>query len=469
MALGMTKSMEDLRAPQATWGAEVKLYETEKRRVIDEGLVGGPQLRLRLGAVQTQERVFDPLLQRYRSEDTEYRQRFAEEKARVAHLNRSQDIQILREQPFHIINGSSKLEAIAPGADPVRLGGHGTLGEKRRTRNGQNSYPISAVDYNITSNLPLQAHHWAPPDARPMMQERSPKARLVPAFAVKDYNIVTNKYLRDHETKAAAEKHLNLLEATHKHMKQRAGFDPISQQFGDPTVEETVRTADTALQSEIVMRAQSRIPPSYKGRESEFFNVTTHEAKNKDMLQLFETLEKERKERFRNRYIVEHNLHAQDVKGDHIREARRLNRIAPERYEEPVARGYDIIENKAFGNGPKCKQVHEPMTKPRATVWEKALHGLEPEAIEATLQPKSSSTWNPSTETKNAKTLKMTASGSESQLRRPSSSRTTSTVSRSKSLANFDKGSVRSSMSAPPPPTLKLPGGDVGSVYSRAA
>lgn len=461
MALGMSRTMEDLRAPQATWSGEVNNYEREKRRVIDQGLVSGPQLRLGMGAVAAQERMFDPLLQRYRNEDTEYRQRVAEEKARITHLNRAQDVNILRSQPFHIINHSSKLEALAPGADPLRLGGHGTLGEKQRTTQGRTNYPGSAVDYNITSNLPLAVHNWAPPDERPTMKERSPKPRLVPTFTVKDFDIVTNRFIKDHEVKAAAEKKLNILEATHKHMKHRTGFDPVLQQFADPTVEETMRTVDSALQVEMNMRGVARLPPSYKGRESEFFNIQTHEVKNKDMIQLYDALEHERKERYRNRYIVEHNFHAQDVKGDHIREARRLNRVAPERYEEQVLRGFDIIDNKQFGSGPKCKQLHEPLTKQRVTVWDKATQGLEPQALNSTMP---TATWSPADVTQ-----KMTPSRSESKLRRPSSSQTTSTASRSKSMANLDKMSMRSSMSAPPAPTIKLPGGDVGSVYSRAS
>ena len=43
-----------------------------------------------------QERTFDPVL--------ESQQRCAEERERVAHLNRAKGIQILREQPFNILS-----------------------------------------------------------------------------------------------------------------------------------------------------------------------------------------------------------------------------------------------------------------------------------------------------------------------------------------------------------------------------
>merc|ERR1719272_2135822 len=98
-------------------------YERQKRHIVDEGLLRAPQIRVTNGQMKRAERVFDPLLQRYRNGGTELQQRTLEERERVAHLNRAQDIQILREQPFDIIRHESKLEALAPGADPARLGG----------------------------------------------------------------------------------------------------------------------------------------------------------------------------------------------------------------------------------------------------------------------------------------------------------------------------------------------------------
>ncbi|CAJ1354514.1 unnamed protein product [Effrenium voratum] len=73
-----------------------------------------------------------------------------------------EDIQILREQPFNIVSQESKLEKLAPGKDPARLGGHaGILGQKERTKEGRGGFPGTAVDYDILSNMPFQEHHWA--------------------------------------------------------------------------------------------------------------------------------------------------------------------------------------------------------------------------------------------------------------------------------------------------------------------
>merc|ERR1719487_2225483 len=112
--------MNEMKDASHTWAHEVQKYETEKRRVLDEGFLRPPAMKLTAGQMKSQERVFDPLLQRYRDHETEYKQRLHEETERINHLNRAMDIQVLREQPHHILHHESKFDKIAPGQDPVR-------------------------------------------------------------------------------------------------------------------------------------------------------------------------------------------------------------------------------------------------------------------------------------------------------------------------------------------------------------
>ncbi|CAE7902170.1 dinF, partial [Symbiodinium sp. KB8] len=211
---------------------QIRSYEQEKRHAVESGLVSGPPLRLQPGMLQAQERMFDPLLGRYRDNSTEASQRHMEERERVAHLNRAKDIQILREQPFDILNQESKLEKLAPGKDPARLGGHGTIGTKERTKDGRGHFPQTAVDYNILSNMPFQEHHWAKPEPRvsqfgevPEGEEgleccsvataslRTADVESKMAGLKDDFDIINNRYLDNHSEKLRQEKHVNLLEA----------------------------------------------------------------------------------------------------------------------------------------------------------------------------------------------------------------------------------------------------------------
>jgi hypothetical protein len=364
----MAMTMEELKGPTQTWAQEMKNQETLKRRVVDEGLVSGQQVRLMPGAVQNQERQFDPLLQRFRDNGTEGERRLGEERQRVAHLNRAMDIQVVREQPFNIVNHTSRFEALAPGTDPERCNERGPV---PRSTKGTAQGPTSAYDFNIVSNIGHDEHHWARPEDRPRQHAREPKHRTVPTFLNKDFHIISNKYLDDHDDRIQTEKRLRLLEATQKHAKQNR-FDPVMQTFADPRHEECVRAADHALQAEINMRAHHQLPPSYKGRESNFYDMVNHKVHDKPMIKLISTQEKERSKRYENRHIVEHNLHVQDIKQDHIVNSRKIQRIAPERFNEERDRGYNIIDNKAHGLGPKEKQFHHSFVKDRLSPWDRA-------------------------------------------------------------------------------------------------
>mmetsp|Transcript_19472 Transcript_19472/g.45241 ORF Transcript_19472/g.45241 Transcript_19472/m.45241 type:complete len:477 (+) Transcript_19472:91-1521(+) len=472
----MARTVDDFKAPQQTWGDHVRSYEQEKRHAVDSGLVSGPPLRLQPGIFQAQERIFDPLLGRYRDNSTEATQRQLEERERVAHLNRAKDIQILREQPYDIVNQASKLDKLAPGKDPTRLGGHGTLGTKERTKDGRGHFPQTAVDYNILSNMPFQEHHWARHEDRPRLKEKSPRVRKVPAFLCKDFDIVTNRYLDNHSEKLRQEKHVTLLEATEKHMAKNA-FDPVVGKFVDPHKEDRLKSIDHTREVEIHMRGNDKIPPSYKGRETAAYGIVSHETYDSDMLRLFDTLAAERTDRYRNRYIVDHNFHARDIKGDHIREARQLNRVAPERYEEQRRRGYDIIDGKGYGPGAKEKHLHDPYPKKRPTIWEKAQSGavapglatgglayttLPTQEMEQvrTIRP-------PSESSKGGRSRQAEGHQSAPRLRGTPAASVRSTTSSQRSMRRSESASLPRNPAPYAPPAPAIPGSPGASVYSR--
>lgn len=356
----MTDTLDGLKETQPSWAAEVRAIEKQKRHAVDERILYGPPLTVTNGFLSKQERVFDPVLQRYRAPEVELSQRVREENERTKHLNRALDVQILREQsPYNFITHASRLEG---------LGLKNGI-EKQRPAS-ITKYPDTCVDYNILSNLPANVHHWAKPELRPVVRERAPKAREVPANSIKDYHIITNKYLEGHEEKRAREKELHLLEAAQKYRKHNR-MDPLNQQLNDPREENLMQTADDARQVEVVERQRAQLPPSYRVRPSEHYNFVTHEVYDPDVLRWQDFAEDERHERYKNRYIVEHNIHVQDVRKDRTTELRKLQRVAPERFEEERRRGFDIVTNERVNGGFCSKKVPSPNTKVRPTAWQK--------------------------------------------------------------------------------------------------
>jgi len=351
-----------LKSHGRTWAEEILTYETAKRRPNLSNEDGGPPVRVTRGAVKEQERVFDPVNQRYREPATEYRQRLREEENRVQHLNRAMDVQLLREQPFNVVTNATKLEGLDfPGE-----------GNADKPMHGRQRFPDTFVDYNIVSNKGFHEHHWAHPDDRPQPSAREPRHRKVPAFTQKDYNIVTNRYLSDHDAKLTRDNTLNKREAAAKYV-ERNRFDPLVQKYTNPSEETNIRTAEAAHDVEVVERAQQSIPPCVKHRPSAYYDMVTHQVPegNQDMLQWMDVAEEERKERFKNRYIVEHNFHVQDMRADQVENERRLNRIDPGRFEEPIKRGFDILSNRPH-QGRHAKPPFAPYPMPKPSPWERA-------------------------------------------------------------------------------------------------
>lgn len=253
----------------------------------------------------------------------EHGQREVEERARLQHLNRAKDIDMLRTQPFDILNNSSKLaglgEAVANNVvKPSKVGKRKfpdsyrcfsanalSIATKGHISNAAHEhdiivnitlFPLSTrtffssssilrfYDYNILSNIPLSQHHFDHPDARPIPAQKHPKERLIPAFLTKDFDIITNRYKQEHADKKTRDFELNLLEATAKH-RTRNRFNPLTQAYLDPAEDNRMKVFAETHEVEIVNRAMALVPPSTKNRPSAFYNILNpDEVTNEDQL-----------------------------------------------------------------------------------------------------------------------------------------------------------------------------------------
>jgi hypothetical protein len=310
----------------------------------------------------TQERKYDPLLQRWRDDALEAKQAAFEEKERVAYLNRALDVQILREHPHHVTSHESRIEPLVNKAhtgptdilDPTSF-----------------SMPQTCVDYNIISNLSLEVHHPCKPEVRPRAHERDPKVRKKQAAQLRDFNVVNNRYLVDHEAKSSRDAKLNALLATEKY-RERNRFDPLAQKYNERDVEERHRCCDDAREVEIRLRAEKKQPQCYRERVSEHYDMITHRADDQGTLQLklLDTIEQQRKSRYKHKYIDEDARKRYNFEFEDTDARQRNERCGHERWEEITRRGYDIVNNRAYGNGPHLQKLHEPHTTPRLTTWE---------------------------------------------------------------------------------------------------
>lgn len=451
-----------------SWKDDVQAYERARRHEIAPGLVAGPPMRMDPVKVKLQERTYDPLLGRFRDESRETRQRGFEDHERMKHMNRAKDIQILREQPFNITNLKTRL---APA----------TGGEQRQelafADPSTSALPTTMVDYNIISNFPLDVHHWAHPEHRPVVTEKHGKTRRVAASNLKDFNVISNRYLQGHEEKTSRDNALLSLEATSKY-RSRSRFDPVKQTFTCPREEARQRCYDDANDQGPVLNKQANQPPSFTGRHTAFYDAISHQVHDPDMMNVLDTAEHARNHRYRSGHVQQHMLKQQEILFEDACVAQKSENIDHERFEETTRRGYDVITNRNFGERPHEQKMHPPYTLSKLRPWEKVLTDRDDTPPAA--QPPSG---GGAVSARGARDHKdgpaaLHASGG-SRRSAPLSARAASTgASSARGAAPRAEGfntqrallkmaAVEAVGGPRPPPAPAIPGSPVGSVYSR--
>jgi hypothetical protein len=456
-----------------SWSEGLKSHEHEKRRFIHGDFLKAAPPRLRQGDILMAERAFNPLSQRWLDDDKEAKQRDFEKQEQRKFLNRARDMQIMRNGNTHIIS----MERRTAPLEKKKEGSHPIINSDVNTM----SMPSTMVDYNIVSNLPHEIHHWAKPEERPLCAQRNPSVRKVQACQLRDFNIVTNRYKENHEDKAGRDARLNALESTHKY-REKCCFDPVSQSYNEKEFEERARCCDDAREVEVCLRQLAVLPPTNRIRLTAHYDMITHQADEEgaQSLQLYDALEHQRKSRYKARHVDEHTQKMRNVTMEDVGANQRHEQVAHERWLESTGRGYNLVTNRVYGDGPKFEKVYEPFTTPNKTLWEMVEEnrsGLTPPASARSMRAE-----KPAPSDQGSKSARETlprnsadATPARSTIGTP---RTKEAPAPLKALSQAGSAALNSSRSRPPllapsgregapPPPPPIPGSPVGSVYSQ--
>lgn len=352
------------------WGDDLRAYERSKRHEVHPKRMEEPDLVIPRGVVANAERDFNPITQRFADKAYEHDLKKYEKQVAVEHLNRAEDLQILREQPYNVVNHASRLHGVESIMSPSSKRAGGPQ-EKRSMKVFPDTYQ-GRVDFNILSNRGYDEHHWAREDERPMPPLRLPRAREVPAMTVREFNILSNRYLEHHDEKNTRDEHLTKLESTVKD-QSRNRFNPVTQTFKNQEEEDRMQVMDALHEQEIRDRRAAQEPPTLKHRPQAYFNPVNHAFIDEERVKWVDLANDERKLRYRTRYIAEHDKHNRDLAQDHQDEQRKMNRIHFDRYRTQIKRGHDIISNQHFegrGGGPPFVPYPEEGVPP----WQQAMH-----------------------------------------------------------------------------------------------
>jgi len=210
--------------------------------------------------VKAREREFDPVLGKFRDVARESRTAARERSEAVEASNRGRDRQLKVSQRFDIITHKALVDDdAAPPPKPVS--------QTYRSR----------VGFNIVSNKPLSEHHYDKPESRPPREAspRAPRARVEHASMSRDYDIVSGRYVSDHEAKAARDVEVSRRRAADRWWQTR-DFDPIRQRFYDAEKDEKERDVAAAAEARSRSRKEAAAPPRERFRENAGYDTLLH-------------------------------------------------------------------------------------------------------------------------------------------------------------------------------------------------
>ena len=208
--------------PIDEWRSTIQGYEMSKTGL---NFRVQPQRRVTHTEIKKIETMYNPILQTYSDPSLENNVRKQEREMLIDTLAKNKDRALRYEQTFDVINFDDKLKGLE--------GKEGYPKPKGKNKNVVGGTKVF-TEYNILSNMPFTDHHYLPPGERPPPPKEEPKKNFkVTTTGLRDYNIISNRYLELHDEKIDVDKDIERLNAAKKYWKTH-NFDPINVEYYDP-------------------------------------------------------------------------------------------------------------------------------------------------------------------------------------------------------------------------------------------
>ena len=225
------------------------------------------------------------------------------------------------------------------------------------------SLPFGGRERHLISGLSLDGHKKCPTlyDDDYCLQNQKPKARLQKPENRRDFDVTTNRFIKNDEQRKRDEYEVMKEHVVKKYWKTH-DYDIVKGEYCDPNKE-----ANFLQTREIVSQVQgksqlARLPPSVLFSDGNTYNILSHEIIDQQRLNTSNELIIREQNRCKGLQI---QAKQQEV-GQKIydrNEERRFNRIKFNRWEKQIERGYDFIKNN--------NEVYEPVPSRPPSVWDR--------------------------------------------------------------------------------------------------
>lgn len=194
------------------------------------------------------------------------------------------------------------------------------------------------------------------------------RTKFVSSKMVRDYNMISNKYLQDHEDKNRSDAHTAKQQAAQKFWKTHT-YNPIAASFYSPRKEESFQEQREIQKKEHGKDNVEKLPETYKYSEGRLYNILNKEIIDKDKFSKMSTIGN-RSINNKNARKVEDKIRQENQKLDDLYGTRSLNRISYTRHEEQYKLGFDVITQQPY-KGRNSKPINPVRAQPKPPVWKK--------------------------------------------------------------------------------------------------
>lgn len=354
----------------AEWKAYLKNYETQKTNVAWK--TQPPVQRVRMADVKRLEAMYNPILQTYSDPSTESRVQAEERKAFVSTLAQNKDRALRYEQTYNVVNLENKL---------IGLEGKPGYPVEKPPNYDKHDVCSTSVPYNLLSNKDFKEHHYLPPDKRPDPPEQKAAVHTISAVEYRDYDIITGRYIRNHEEKVGEDQKAYKAEAAEKYWKTH-DYDLLKGKFID---EEKEREFEEKRKAEALLHGLDRVdrlPDGVKYSESSLYQPINMQVVDEARLREIDERRRNAKKRYESRFDLEReyrvrSIQHRDVEEQERQKTLRINRVNAQRFLEVRDRGYNIITHSPF-EGRFAEELPVPYVQPKPSVWERTLMEAKP-------------------------------------------------------------------------------------------
>lgn len=349
--------------PIDEWRSNIQNYAMSKTGL---QFTQQPVKHVRHAEVKQIETMYNPILQCYSNSNVEKQVRNQEKTDFIDTLAKNKDRALRYEQTYDVINFDDKLKGLEneEGYPKPKVFTKNVVGAGK-----------TFTEYNIISNLGFNEHHFLPADKRPPPpQEIVQKDKKITTVGLRDYNIITNRYLEFHNEKEEVDKEIERMNAAKKYWKTH-DFNPVNIELYDPDKEKEFLETRNEEQKNHGKDWVQKLPKSWK-EEGGLFNPINGRIEDQKRLYERDLKEKNKRKRYELRYDMERNFHKRAL-GDEERNAQiSMNKINVLRFNDTTARGFDILTNKQYNISADTgsKTIYEPNVKPAPSTWTKIKH-----------------------------------------------------------------------------------------------